>query len=149
MDKLLVTALAVLLVMICEPTFSQEKDDPASALNGEWEVVEMIYMGKVQDFGGKPERYRFKDGKMWHSFKNDGEFKFEGEYSYGIGKPFTIRRGRELDVDDRGRVEKGLYELKDGNLRIVWREDLVDRPTGFGAVADPGLTLQVLKRITK
>jgi hypothetical protein len=46
-------------------------------------------------------------------------------------------------------VSKGLYETRDGKLRIIYREDFGDRPTAFGAVADPDLTLLVLKRAAK
>jgi hypothetical protein len=144
-------ACAVASLLLASVSIAEEKDDPASALDGEWEVVEMIYKGKVQDFGGRPERYRFKDGKMWHALKNDGKLprKPFGEYSYGAGEPFAVRRGGEIDVVYPDVVAKGRYELKDGNLRIVWREDLADRPASFGAVADPGLTLRVMKRIGK
>jgi hypothetical protein len=152
MIKLLAPALTALtLAVLCGPVLSQEKDDLASALDGEWEVVEMIYRGKVQDFGGQLERIRFKDGKVCYGSKNDRDLPRElfGEYLWTTGKPFSIRRGGEIDVDYGDRVLKGLYELKDGTLRIIEPEDFSGRPADFGAVADPGLTLRVLKRVAK
>jgi hypothetical protein len=48
------TLLIVLLSSIALPLSGQETPDPAAALFGEWQVVEMIYRGTVQDFGGGP-----------------------------------------------------------------------------------------------
>jgi len=67
--------------------------------------------------------------------------------------PYTIGRPAEIDIDDTGPLGgarsflKGLYELKDGKLRIVWRgDDKREHATHFDALKDPRLTLFVLKK---
>jgi len=111
----------------------------ADALVGEWEIVEMIYKGKVQDFRGgsggwiKIER---------ESYSHSGS----GKRDYGLKHPCRIGAS-EFDITFRDRVSKGLYEMRDGKLRIVYREDLGDRPAAFDAVANPDLTLLVLKKV--
>jgi uncharacterized protein (TIGR03067 family) len=140
--------MAMVLAILCGPAFSQEKDDLASALDGEWEVVEMIYRGKTQDFGGKPEHIMFAKGGFWLEDPDD-----DGKYRFGRlpWKNCTIRPN-EIDLLDRfsDDVAKVLYQLKDGQLWLCWGEKPdSERPIGFGAVADTNLTLRILKRVEK
>src|SRR4051812_1802116 len=48
------TLLIVLATLYAAPAPAQEKANPAEALYGEWEIVEMIFKATVQDFGGGP-----------------------------------------------------------------------------------------------
>src|SRR5262245_22930848 len=116
------------VVALAPPAIAQEVD-PAAALAGEWQIVEMIFHGKVQDFKGKP------GGWIWF---RKGEFAIAYSTREGpVKRPCTIRSG-EIDIqpepsDRNGRVIKALYDLQGESLRLVWRDDYGDRPTSFDA----------------
>lgn len=139
---------AFLLASLANDVSGDEKedDDAAKALEGEWEVVEMIFKGTKQDFGGKPERMKFlKDDYRFANRDDDGKYRF------GLAESCRIRPN-EIDLTDKfsGEVTKVLYQIKSGRLWICWDErPRSERPLGFGAVADPNLTLRILKRVEK
>jgi len=136
-DVLWLTAL----VALAPPAIAQEVN-PAAALAGEWEIVEMIFRGKVQDFSGKP------GGWIWF---RKGEFAIAYSTREGPAtRPCTIRP-REIDIQPdpfarNERVIKAHYDLQGESLRIVWRDDYGDRPMSFDAQKDSHLTLYVLKK---
>src|SRR3954471_1895890 len=66
------TLLIVLASFVTLPVLVQSKTDPGEALYGEWEIVEMIFRGKVQDFRGGPGGwFLFEPGGFIRSFNAD------------------------------------------------------------------------------
>jgi len=133
------TLLILLVTSQTLPVVAQEKDDPSKPLQGEWEIVGMIYKGKVQDSGGLP--------LGWIKFEKKGLAIANGEHSYGSNLPCTIRR-EEIDILDKlfgaEKTLRALYIFQNQELWIVWAEDY--RPTHFDAAKDPRLTLYVLRK---
>jgi len=114
---------------------------PAAALAGQWEVVERISRGQVEDLAGQPSsRIRFDRRRI--SFLNHRE--------PDLTCRFTVT-AREIDVTfglDNPDVFRGLYELNDGKLRIVSPNDVnKPRPMDFDALNNNQLTLEVLKKV--
>ena len=134
-------AIGILLLTI-HVTVSQAdvppRSEPVAALFGEWQIVEMIHKGKVQDLSKAR-------GGCWIKLE---ERHFAISYAgreYVSRYPCTMGDGI-MDVDLEGKLSKALYEYKDDKLRIIWRDDFGDRPKTFDAVGKPEVTLLVLKR---
>jgi len=145
--------MIVLATLLTLPTFGQDRTDPGEAIYGEWEIVEMVFRRTVQDLGGGPGG--------WFIFERGGF-----DYLYNVGDRTKIDRmkanksramdpcvirPRELDISNKDRPDdepmKALWELKDGTLRVIWREGGGERPTDFDeAYKDPRQTLFVLKK---
>jgi hypothetical protein len=146
------TLLIVLASSLGSPLWGQQQVDPGEALYGLWEVEEMIFKSKVQDFGGKP-------GEWFEISKNGFDLFFTHPTASPVNRRNTktplykceIRPG-EMDIQDRFRKDQPLlkakYELKDGKMRVAWREDHGDRPASFDeAYIDRNITLFVLKKV--
>jgi hypothetical protein len=121
------------------------KYDPDKTLVGEWEVVEMIYKGTVQDFQGRPGGWMtFQYGK-WSEAHSDRRYVVKYDYK--------IVGSGEMDIDLKsslwysGRILKCRYEHKDGNLRLAWGNSYDERPTHFNALMDSGMNFYVLKKV--
>ena len=128
--------------LIPDPPGFVEEVKAAGLVEGEWEIVEMVFRGKVQDFCRKP------GGWIW--FKS-GEFALAySTKEFPTTYPCTIRP-REIDIHPNGftrdeTVLKALYDLQGDNLQLAWRDD-GDRPTSFEAQKDLGQTLYRLKKV--
>ena len=125
------------------------KYDPDKALVGEWELVEMIFRGKVQDFQGFQGRpagwMTFQYGKWSEAYS---DHQYVTHYDYKIVGP------GELDIELKGlpwrsgEMMKCRYELKDGSLRFICSTvDLDERPADFEALANPRVKLYVLRKV--
>jgi uncharacterized protein (TIGR03067 family) len=123
---------------------SREADNgPPGPLAGQWQVVELIEKGKVRDLKQPYEQIKIDRGRITFLNQN-GERGFafrctvnEREIDLDVGDPFS--KAKELI--------KGIYRLQDGELRIVWADDIdMPRPTKFDALKNEQLTLYVLKR---
>lgn len=116
---------------------------PFEALLGEWEVVEKIERGISRDLKGQPsESIKIVNGRIGFS-------KPSGAYDWCL---CTIN-AREINVNfgplfPKGRdILQGLYELKGGELRIVWPVAAgKPRPTNFDALNNKQITLDVLTK---
>jgi len=146
---------------IAPTAFAQERPDPGKSLYGEWEIVEMIHRRTVQDFGG--------ESGGWFVFEPDGFLRASDEKQLanimrkkGLKKALTERciiREHEIDIwakpvigtKGEGWLVECSYELRDGKLRLIWRDGPGGkRPTDFDeAFKDPALTLFVLKKRPK
>ena len=111
-------------------------------LIGEWEIVEMVFRGKVQDFGG-----RFP-GKM--KFERDRYFRADGNDKYEFGNAIVVRpdkKPREIDIRASDQL-KGIYEITGDEMKLIYPElEDFERPTVFDAVKDKRYTYYLLKRI--
>jgi hypothetical protein len=122
------------------------KYDPDKALVGEWEIVEMIYKGKVQDFQGKSGGWMTFRYGQWAEADSDRRYAFQSKY--------TIAGPGEIDIDRKGLVAswggiwKCRYEISDGRLWFICPDYYGGlRPTSFDAQADPSLKLYVLQKV--
>ena len=119
------------------------KYDPDKALVGEWEIVEMVYKGKVQDLQGKSAGWMtFQYGK-WSEADSARRYSFQHKY--------TIVAPGEIDIDMQGllgrssQIWKCRYEVKDGRLWFIFPMGS-ERPTNLDAVGDVGSKLYVLQK---
>lgn len=149
------TLLIVLLHLFMLPLFAQDKANFGDALIGEWEIEEWVYKGKVQDFGGKTAGcFVFDSGGVIRIFGDEVREKILADK--GVRKLRTNRytiRGREIDVEltppiGDGTIVKGICEVKDGIMRLMWPNDAGERPQDFDeAYKNPRMTLYVLKKL--
>ena len=129
----------------------QEKGRPGAALIGEWEIVKMVYNAAVQDFGGESGGwFIFERGGFFRVFNAKG-LNDVRRGQMGRGEPYIIRPN-EIDFLPRPQfkdvgVEKAIWEIKDGTLRVAWREDTGPRPTDFDDAYKDRITLFVLKKV--
>ena len=134
----------------------QPKPPPPPSIYGEWEVVEMIHKGKVQDFKGESGGwFTFEPGAFIRAFdgkERDALIRDKG-LRKGLTRPCTIRP-RELDIVFKwlGRKEEMLtrafYEFQDRDLRIIWPVELdTERPTNFEALTNPSVSYFLLKKV--
>jgi uncharacterized protein (TIGR03067 family) len=123
----------------------QEATD--DALLGDWDIVGMVYRGKVQDFGGPTGgTVKIGDGKLWLQYPS-----FAGGPDE---KRITVRPSKkphEIDLFIAGdkRVWPGIYEVKDGTLRIIMAQSGDARPTDFDAEKNERLTMYTLAKRKK
>jgi uncharacterized protein (TIGR03067 family) len=125
---------------------AQAQEDKDDALVGEWDIVGMVYKGKVQDFDG-PTGGTIKIG--------DGKLCTQHPYFNGpVERGMTLRPSkspREIDLrhPEGDQVWLGIYELKDGTLRIIiaWAGDA--RPMDFDAKKNERLILYTLAKHEK
>ena len=141
MKKLILVALTVGLVMGTEKPKKDDGKKGATALEGNWEVVSLTGNGKENDdakgyrvvFQGKTLTVKGKEGgKTVTTFKIDPKKK-------------------TIDLiptkgDNKGKTQKGIYELKKGRLTICFVGPGKDRPTKFTSEKGSGNSLVVLKR---
>jgi len=149
--------LRTLLIVLAlgPPVLAQERSDPGEAIYGEWEIVEMIYRGKVQDFKGNPAGwYVFSPGGVIRIFGDEIRERVLGDKVTRKWRTFGCSiRDCEIDIVNtpplgKGELTKGLYDLKDGKLRLIYPNDGGERPTDFDeAFKNPRLTLYVLKKV--
>jgi hypothetical protein len=132
------TLLIVLVTMLASLVLGQDKLDAGKALYGEWEIVEMVFKGRMQ---------QNKTGLLgWIRFGERG-FSIAKEDRQYIVEHMCSFNGRNVDITIAGKVLQVLIEHKDDNLRIVWRNDYGERPKDFDAMKDSRLTLYVLKKV--
>jgi uncharacterized protein (TIGR03067 family) len=145
---------AIFAILLATSVNAQDANDPGKALYGEWEIVEMIYKGKVQDFGlGRNGGwFLFEPGGFIRSRDEEQRRQLDNP---GMKKLVTNRcfiGRREIDILlNASRMDAqwifGIYELKDGVLRIVLANEAGPRPTRFDALNDDRLILYVLKKV--
>jgi len=148
--------LLLLLPLVANPAFAQVKSDPGEALYGEWEVVEMVYRGTVQDFGGKSGGFflfepggflRFQDADDRESIMRNKRLK-NALMERCIVRPGEIDIWPKLLTKELEWLLKASCDLKGGKLRVIWGGDDDKRATDFDeAYKDKRLTLFVLKKV--
>jgi uncharacterized protein (TIGR03067 family) len=117
--------------------------DDRQALQGEWQVVEVIQLGQPT-----------KTGETAFVFAGDGATSRMGGGAQGI--EYGIRLGpgarpKTIDFTHQGTVSAvGVYELSGDSLKFCVRypNDPVGRPQALEA-REPGATLYVLTRVKK
>ena len=144
LNRRTVAGILAIVLSAAMASIAQEKESPAKELYGEWELVEMIFKGKVQDFGGRQGgRMRFEPEKFWLVYPGD-------DRGYGLpSAQWDFVRPHEIDIQIDGvkRATKALYDLNDGVLRVAWHRHNGERPASYDAINDPNLTLYVLKKL--
>jgi uncharacterized protein (TIGR03067 family) len=139
--------LAVAIPHSAELRGSEKKpaDDP---LDGEWEIVGMVYKGKVQKFSGP----------NCGTIKIEGRklvFKFVNGSAEGVEHEIVLRPAKEpKEIDLRmvgGKDDsaRGIYEVKDGVLTITHTQYGEDRPNVLDATKNPKWTSFTLRRLKK
>jgi uncharacterized protein (TIGR03067 family) len=114
----------------------------AGPLDGDWKMTEMVYKRTAQGPDILGTTVRIANGKLlirWAGGKHTTE------------RTLTVRTNRTPGEIDSTTAEvagtsPGIYELKDGTLRIIFAPRGADRPTGFDATTDERLTLYVLRK---
>jgi hypothetical protein len=154
------TLLILLQLAITSVAMEQNTPDSAAALEGDWQVIEMVYRTTVQDLKGGPGGW-FIFGKggviIFLSADTDAKTLEFSKRVNGVGNPIRYAvdiRAREMDIwfkfpwSKEATLTKAIYELRDDKLRIVWRDGEGERPTDFDEVyKDKTLTLYVCKRV--
>ena len=152
------TLLILTIPLLLPPAFGQEKGDAGEALYGEWEIVELVKGGKVQDFGRKPGGWFVFEpgGFLWLFNARDREWLERDKRARKLAMQRCATRRGEIDIwiKTAGRKEemllKARYDLQGGRMRVIWNNDYGERPTDFtAAVTNRRLNLFVLKKLVK
>jgi hypothetical protein len=151
------TLLIVLAFLLSLQASAQDKAEPGEALYGEWEIVEITFKGRVQVLPEPPVGWFIfdKGGFTWLLYGDAKKIRDQIHASKSIKKAWTepcVIKEREIEVMQKHQAGlktgfTALYEIKDGMLRFVWREDNGERPIDFDALKDPNLALYVAKKV--
>jgi uncharacterized protein (TIGR03067 family) len=140
MRKQLVLVLVVGLLVAADDAKKEDGKKKAKGFEGTWEVVSINSNGK-DNKEAKGEKVIFK-GKNITVKGKKGDHK----------ATFTLdpeKKAIDLSPTDgpnKGKIHKGIYELKKGELKICFAGPDKDRPTKFTSEEGSGNTLVVLKR---
>jgi uncharacterized protein (TIGR03067 family) len=123
-------------------------DKAAKELEGLWLVVRIESRGRAATGEEvKDMRWRIQEGRIL-ARDPDGE---EGKMSFVLdpGKDPKAIDVTSLDGKEKGQTALGIYELKDGRLRIClrgWEDAVKGRPTKFSGEDGTGLAMITLER---
>ena len=140
------------VVALCSS--AQAGGDDAKNLQGKWEVVELIAYGKAVDAKVfKGTQFVFIKDKLTITPPNDKIEEFvKRTFSFKLD---PAKKPAEIDLtvldgkEDKGKVSRGIYELKGDTLRWCQPDgpNMKDRPTEFKSLEKSGLYLFTLKRL--
>jgi uncharacterized protein (TIGR03067 family) len=142
------TGLAVLFVL---PVVLLADDAPKAGdkdLEASWEVKSVVHDGKEQPTppDGQTTTMTFKADSV---IAKTGDKGLNGTFKVDASKkPRTIDVVHE-DGPDKGKKVKGIYEVKDDELRVCVSDGDKDRPTEFSAKEGSGWILITAKRVKK
>jgi uncharacterized protein (TIGR03067 family) len=133
--------LVVSLLLAADDT--QKADKAAKQIEGVWQAVSLEQDGNKNDeannFTVKIEDGKY-EAKMGEETTSKGELKLD---------PTKKPHAMDIMVEEganSGQTQLGIYEVKDGNLKICFAQADKPRPTEFSAKEGSGNTLIVLKR---
>lgn len=137
---------ALLSLAIVSTAAPGRGEEPPLSLDGEWEIVGMVYKGAVQKFG------RPTGGTM--TIRGRELVLKYGPDGAGAQVEITLRAGKgpkEIDYQFRGTETPhlGIFELADGTLTLVLAAGGQDRPKQFDATKDATLTSYTLRRVKR
>ena len=113
------TLLIAVPALFALPEVEQDKLPPVESLYGEWEVVEMVYRGKVEVFGGMPFGwFVFEPGAYIRLFTAQDREKPAREkwFKKALTERCTIKPG---EIDMGRRVTERLAWRAPGVLVMV------------------------------
>jgi uncharacterized protein (TIGR03067 family) len=123
-------ATALLLAVGVASAAPAPKDAKDDKLEGTWVATSYVDHGKKEDMSGGQFILTLKGGK--YSVKLGGQVVDEGTYTSDASKS-----PKEIDTtasvgDNKGKVDRGIYELKGDVLKTSFDEITVQkRPTSF------------------
>ncbi len=133
--------LVVSLLLAADDT--KKADEAAKKIEGDWQGVSLEQDGNKNDDADN-FTVKIKDGKY--------ELKI-GDEATGKGKlkldPTKKPHAMDILVEEgaaSGQTQLGIYEIKDGMLKVCFAQPDKPRPTEFSAKEGSGNTLIVLKR---
>jgi uncharacterized protein (TIGR03067 family) len=135
----LTVGLAACLLLVAAEGKGKKGDD----LTGVWKVSNLTFAGGDQD-GWKGLKFTFKGTKLVHQTPEG-----EATYTYkldGSKKPAEVDLVAE-DGENKGKTLKGIYTVKDGELKVcVPLSADIDRPKEFASKDGEQIALVVLKK---
>jgi uncharacterized protein (TIGR03067 family) len=136
----------VFLGPIAAQTPQQRRQREDEKLAGVWRVVGVEVDGRTLAREEIPNlRLTFQKGQF--KVQLGSEKPQEGTYQLDPGKsPKTIDIARTTGPD-KGKKQRGIYELTGNNLKICACEEKNERPTTFDTQDKPGYTVLILRRI--
>jgi uncharacterized protein (TIGR03067 family) len=148
----LLTALTPALAVSLTPIAPGRGEEPPASLDGQWEIVGMVYKGMAQKFDGpNGGTVAIKGRELVINYPSgDGE---------GALREITLRPSKEpKEIDLRfpevknllpAALHLGIYKLEGETLTIVLAHSDQERPKQFDARKDSKLTSWTLKRTKK
>jgi uncharacterized protein (TIGR03067 family) len=143
--KTLLILLTGLLVAAEDPKETAKKE--IDKLQGTWTTASVVYNGKD---------YADGKGKIKFVFKGEqatvqANAKIKKEYAKLVFKldPSTDPKIVDITVADgvqKDTVIEGIYEMKDGEMRLCAKVFGKDRPTKFESTEGSGIVVVVLRR---
>ena len=136
-----------ILFFYCVPTIQYAQGPQQHDVYGSWTMVEMVYGGQVQD----PPDAGFKSIKIekgkWIS--THIESKLPVEWKIVIRSDKTPKEIDLIGIVNEKKESvpfQGIYEFKDGRLRIILAQAGMARPTEFAPLKNETWTMYTLKK---
>ena len=148
----LFAGLILVFAVSLTPVAPGHGEEPPDTLDGQWEIVGMVYKGEAQKFDGpNGGTMAIKGRELVKKYPSwDGE---------GVRTEITLRPSKEpKEIDLRFPEVKdllpatqhlGIYKLEGETLTIVLAQSDQERPKQFDARKDSKLTSYTLKRTKK
>jgi uncharacterized protein (TIGR03067 family) len=139
------------LCLLLAPALLRADDAPKvqdKDLEGDWQLKSITHDGKEEPPGADEanDTLTFHGDSAVHKGK---DATHKATFTVDASKtPKTIDMTAE-DGPDKGKVARGVYEVKDDELRICVAQPGKDRPTELSAKEGAGFVLVVLKRAKK
>ena len=134
-----------LLGRVAAQTPEQRRQHEEEKLAGVWRVIGVEVDGRTLAKEEIPNlRLTFRKGQ--YKVQLGSEKPQEGTYQIDPGKsPKTMDIARTTGPD-KGKKQRGIYELVGNNLKICACEENDERPTTFQTQDKPGCTVLILRR---
>jgi uncharacterized protein (TIGR03067 family) len=141
------TSFMLSLALTVAAPIKEEPKKEMPKLTGDWVVDSIVGPEKKDAIGVK---FTFTDDKV-SIFEPQRKAPEEANYTADYKKKIAeidIRPGRAAAAGMPEVVVKGIFEIKDDTLKIVFSHGPgAERPTEFKGDADKGIMLIVLKRV--
>jgi uncharacterized protein (TIGR03067 family) len=111
---------------------------------GTWKVVSVEHMGQLRQ--GSNLRVTFKGNKYTATSIGNRVIE-EGTFSIDPSRKLKTIDLSILTGNDKGSIQRGLYELQGDTLKFCLAQPGKDRPIAFSTRTGTGFELFVLKRV--
>ena len=138
------TALALLPFLTAALLRADDAPKGGKDVEDEWELQSIVRDGK-EGPSPDPRPVITIRGSVW-SFRIGDQTRTATVQVDADKKSIDVRAD---EGPDKGKVRKGVYEIKDDVLRICQADEGKDRPTEVSSKEGSGLTLITLKRVKK
>ncbi len=141
-------ALLGLVVLLLGAGGADEQNKEIEKFAGTWEIAELLYNGDDESKLGFKVTFKGNEGVV------EGNANVKNEYAKIKFKIDPSKKPKHMDITvaDGSQTDakmQGIYDFKDGQLRMCVKVFGTERPTEFASPACSSIVLLVLKKAAK